>query len=488
MKHFIRPFLHAAVLACVVCTARGAIVINEFMYDDLVGGTTDDREFVELYNSGPDAVEIGDWTLGRSDQNGAKAPIAIPSGTILQPGAYWVIGQNGVPNLNQPIGTFLENDNETIELYDTTLALIDAVLYEGNKGSTFVSQGSPLQFQVGSPYFGNHQGVDVADFRTLTTVARHVNGRDTNNNGRDFGLRLSTPGASNNAGGTITHYSAPNVEALNDGDIVAGLSGSFVGARAFTPSMVTPGLNPKAIPAPAGATKAIIAWDHAGGGNGVVSDAVFNNGGSFAIQVYLDTDNMPLSTNAVGATFRSTEETFFGIGSIDAFTNFADISGAMGLGSGDVGPNGASGVHWYYEKAGETSAGAGDVSEKLYLVEANDGGPNNADGPFGLDWTVLAEIDLTNTPSGWFTLAIAIAPDGTGTAIFDSQSFNFTTIPGLVGEFSVGYRENTQEGSVGVASFTRPATYAELVIPEPGTASLWGLGVAALGIRRRRGA
>src|SRR5688500_10276904 len=152
---------------------------------------------------------------------------------------------------------------------------------------------------------------------------------------------------SNNVAGTISDYNAPNVEALNDGDIVAGLSGSFVGARAITPTVATPGLNPNAIPAPAGGTKAIIAWDHSGGGNGTTSDAVFGNGGSFAIQVYLDTNNLPLGNNANGT--RGSEETFFGIGSIDAFTNLADISGFVGLGGGDVGPNGASGIHWYYE-------------------------------------------------------------------------------------------------------------------------------------------
>jgi hypothetical protein len=479
MKHFVRPFLRAAVLACTLSVARGAIVINEFQYDD---SSTDDREFVELYNSGSEPVNIGSWSLTGSNLATPNVTV-IPTGTILQPGAFWVIGQDGVPNLNQSVSSFLEDSNESIELYDAAATLVDAVVYEGNKGTAFVTAGSPLQAQMTSPYFGNHQGIETPDVFLMTTVGRHIDGRDSNNNGRDFGLRPSTPGMSNNAGGIITHYSAPNVEALNDGEIVAELSGSFVKARVITPTVATPGLNPNPIPAPVGGTKAIVAWDQSGGGNGTVSDAVFANGGSFAIQVYLDTENLPLGNNTNGT--RGAEETFFGIGSIDAFTNFADISGAAGLGGGDVGPNGASGIHWYYEKVSESFVGAGDVSEKLYLVDANDGGPNNADGPFGLDWTVIATIDLSNTPSGWFNLAISINPDGTGSAIFDSQSFEFTTIPGFTGEFAIGYRENTLDGTIGVPSYLRPPTFAEL-IPEPGTAALWGIGAAGLAWRRRR--
>src|SRR5688500_15296421 len=99
MKHFVRPFLRAAVLACSACSVNAAIVINEFLYDDLVGGATDDREFVELYNSGPDPVNIGDWTLTGSNLATGNTTV-IPTNTILQPGAFWVIGQTGVPNLN----------------------------------------------------------------------------------------------------------------------------------------------------------------------------------------------------------------------------------------------------------------------------------------------------------------------------------------------------------------------------------------------------
>ena len=484
MIQFRATFLRLGAAACLASIGNAAIVINEFQYDDTVG-TADDREFVEIYNSGNDPVDIGGWILGGADPAGPNTATVIPTGTMLGAGSFWVIGQTGVPNVNQVVTSIFENDNETLELYDTSSNLVDAVLYEGNKGTGFVVPTSQLDLQIGNTwgYFGNHQGVDTTNFRTLTTVARHVDGRDTNNNGRDFGLRPSTPGASNHAAGIMTSYSAPNVDQSADGTLVGSLTGSFVGARVITPGVASPGLNPNAIPAAPGTTKAIIAYDNAGGGNAVVSNQVYTNGGSFMVQVYLDTNDLPVSTNSTGGTIgRGVEETFFGIGSIDALMNFADLSGFAGLPPSDIGPNGASGVHWYYEKVGESFTGAGDVSEKLYLVDAGDSGPANVDGVLGFDWTILATIDLSTTNSGWFTLGIFIAPDGTGAAIFGEQVFQFTTTAGLTGEFSVGYRENTTDLGVGVPAYLRPPTFA---VPEPAIASLFGLGAVALTVRRR---
>jgi Lamin Tail Domain/PEP-CTERM motif len=469
-----------AVLTTCISTLQAQVVINEFMYDDT---GTDDREFVELYNAGPASVDIGNWVLSGRDPSGANAAVTIPAGTMLAPGGFWVIGNALVPNVNQVVGAnAFENDNETLELSDSAATLIDAVLYEGNNTAAITLP--PLQAaQIGSFYWPNHQGIDIgATGLTLTSVGRFINGRDTNNNGRDFGMRPGTPGTSNSVG-VITNYAAPNVDAQADGATVSGTVGSFVSPRVFSPGVVSAALNPNAIPAPIGFNKAIIAWDQSGGGNGSISEAIFSNGGSFSLQVYFDTSNLPLSTNATGVPFRGSEETFFGIGSTDAFTNLSDISGGVNLNTSTVSANGATGIHWYYEKVGETGAGLGDVSEKLYLVDANDGGQSNADGPGGLDWTVLATIDLSSTPSGWYKLSLSIAPDGQGVAMFDNQTFNFTTVAGLVGEFSVGYRENTQDGAITVPGYLRPATYA---VPEPGTFGLLGLAGVLAGIRRRR--
>jgi Lamin Tail Domain len=468
-----------AALALCTCTVRAQVVINEFQYDDLPN--PDDREFVELYNSGLSSVDIGNWVLGGRDVGAIHPSVTIPAGTLLAPGAYYVIGQSGVPNVNLVSSVLLEDSNETLELTDSIGTLIDAVFYEGNKGP--IPLTPELTAQIGSPYWGNHQGVEIGSFQTQTTVGRHIDGRDTNNNGRDFGLRPSTPGTSNHAAGIVTSYSPPNVDVIADGIVVAGTSGSFVQPRVFTPGVVTPGLNLNAIPAPVGRSKAITAWDNAGGGNGSVNNTVFGNGGSFAMQVYLDTVDLPVSTGASGP-FRGAEETFFGIGSIDAFTNLANLSGTVAATGASTGANGATGIHWYYEKVGETSPGFADVSEILYLIDANDGGDSNVNSGNPLDWIIIAMIDLSNSPSGWHNLSLSIAPNGQGVAMYDNQTFNFTTMAGLVGEFSVGYRENTGNETTGTPSYLRPPTFAE--IPEPGTFGLLGVAGTLLGLRHRR--
>src|SRR4051794_40126118 len=96
--------------------SRAAVVINELVYDD---GVTDDREFVELYNNGLSPVGIGGWTLGGQDQVAPNSTVTITTGTTINPGGFYVIGQTGVLNVNQIVTGltgFWENDGETLEL------------------------------------------------------------------------------------------------------------------------------------------------------------------------------------------------------------------------------------------------------------------------------------------------------------------------------------------------------------------------------------
>ena len=95
MKRKLLPVVLLSVTLQIPSTSGFAqVVINEFQYDD---DSTDDREFVELYNAGGLAVDIGNWSVGGRDASGNNTFVNIPGGTMLASGAYYVIGQVNVP-------------------------------------------------------------------------------------------------------------------------------------------------------------------------------------------------------------------------------------------------------------------------------------------------------------------------------------------------------------------------------------------------------
>ena len=550
------------VLSSCASLARADVVINEVLYDD---GGTDDREFAELYNNGTEPVDIGGWTLGGQDITGANPSTTIPASTVLAAGATWVIGDPNVTNVDQTItaNSFFENDAETLELRNSAGVLQDAVVYETNKGSTTASTGygtlpADVAAQVGggasSPgIWGNHQTNDAGASPlngTLSSLARYVDGRDTNNNGRDFGLRPPTPGANNNPL-NVTSYTVPDVSSQSPGTSLTNWGSAFAPPRVIQPT-VADVLNPNAITAPpTGSDRALVEWDTTGGGNAGSAPETFNQPGkaSFDIYAYLDTNDLPVMSNSAGTQFTGSEVTVYTIGGIDALNNLTDLSGATTI--GNASGNGTTGVAWVYEKVGLGAApGNTPVSEKLFLVDANDGGDSAIGG--GMDWTILATVDLSSTPSGWHRLSISIGSNpgdynnngivdagdyvvwrkaaatdtlpndptpgvvdasdygvwrshfgntgGSGVAMFDDQTFSFTTEP-FVGAFGVAYRENTQLGADTTPdAIMRPATFVQYgpampgsgsslngaAVPEPGTLVLAIASVLAAGFVRPR--
>lgn len=457
------------------------ILINEIVYDD---GGTDDREFVELYNAGANAVDISGWQLRSSDTvappGDNNGDVTIPANTTLNPGAYYVIGYATVPNVNQIISGstgFLENDQEISELLDATGAVRDAVVYERNKGAVAVAT-------TRGALWGNYTHSDGGPGLTISSMGRWLNGVDSLNNGRDFGMRAATPGTSNTTAGFNNTYTPPSVNASGTGTTIPGYAASFVAPRVIEPTVVDIN-NLNAIPNPPnGETKVHTMFDPSGGGDASSLETTMAGGGSFDLYAYLDTNDIPINVNTSGTQFRGSEITVYGIGSADPFTNLTDLTGDIQLGAANLSANGVTGVAWVYEKAGLT--GSTGVSEKLHLVDANDGGNSNATHASGLDWTILATIDLSSSPSDWYRLAISIDAAGNGTAIFGTQSIPFVTAAGLNGAFSVGYRENLNlaSGASGVPGYVRPATWT--FVPEPTSAVSIIAGIAILLAARRK--
>jgi hypothetical protein len=319
-------------------------------------------------------------------------------------------------------------------------------------------------------------------------LARYVDGRDTNNNGRDFGARPNTPGTTNNPINN-TYYKPPDISSATVGTALPGFAFVFVPPKVINPT-VADANNPNVIPPPPSSPdRAIIAWDPTGGGNAVSSAETFATAQSkFDLYTYFDTRPLPQMSNSTGTLFRGSEISIYGIGNIDAMastTDMTDLSGQVGVPDTTIG---TTGIAWVYEKVAAPNPNnppgpTNMVSEMLYLVDAKDGGDAGQGGSRPLYWTILAQIDLSSAASSWFRLGIDIDSLGNGVARFGDQLFNFTTAL-QNGAFSVAYRENTQIGTNGVpGQYLRPPTFAD--VPEPAAQVLMVIGLLALAAARR---
>lgn len=456
MKRFAFASLAGALLVG-TCFAQGRIVINEFQYDD---SGTDDKEFVELYNAGDQPVDISGWVLAAGDLatlTDNNADYTIPGGTTLQPGQYYVLGSAVVPNVNQIVGVnnIWENDNEWLALKDTAGNIIDALAYETNKGSNF-----PAGHFEGLGLWGNFTSIDgdaAGTDLTFQSMSRWEDGYDTNNNGRDFALKIWTPGSNNNP---TAAPSLPRSYDFDDnfmGAMVPDFTGAFRNPRYIDPTAMDDFVlyNPNIIPASPQGGNAMCMWDWAGGGNAAATDFHFTGALGAEMWVYLDTAlhaGTDLESWAVGIL--GTTETFYNL-------PFINPTSACAI----------TGLAWVWNKSSTENA--------LRLVDAKNGGNS---GNVGTVWSVLGTIDLTSMASGWYRLRIE-AQGSVVRGIFGGtygSTADGTPICGIVddvsnrhGQFYLGFRE-----LVGSNLATNPPRIDRLTLyaPAAGTGDVNGDG------------
>ena len=432
-----------AAMSIIAGPVAAQVVINELVKEERTAGsggvTPDRREFVELYNAGATAVDISNWSIVRWDYmaDGPGLPnITVPAGSTIQPNDFFVIGgvPAQVPNVDYTpdAGTDLFPDVAAyaLELRDASSVLVDAVAYDVWQAGIFPPTAEQ-QAQIGQGFHGqllsmNH---NVAGPNSRVSWSRYRDGRDTNNNGRDFGIQPLTPGASNDLPLNESH-TVPDVDALATGTQLSQYHASFVLPRAIEPGVVS-GANPRAIPASPQGGKAIVAWDETGGGNTAYSKELVN---SYDVYAYLDTT--PLGV-AVSTNDEEWETSMYGIGSADAFFGNPDPTGGIFV-SGTITQNASTGIAWMYQQYENPVLPEFDFS-RLVLLDMGDGGNSLAEAG---EWNVIQTIDMSTVPSGWYRLGLDYDPTtGDVTATFDDQKFMFNTATGLLGSFFVGYRE-----------------------------------------------
>jgi len=170
--------------------APEGLKINEIDYDQ---ASTDTGEFVEIFNSGTEAVDLGGFELRLVNGTGGGASIyatiTLPDNTLAA-GDFFVVCANSAatPNCDldvSPDTNLIQNgapDAVAIATQESA-ALVDTLSYEGVTGAPYTENtGVGLE---------DDPGVDFAG------LSRRPDGTDTDNNASDFDLVCVTPGEPN---------------------------------------------------------------------------------------------------------------------------------------------------------------------------------------------------------------------------------------------------------------------------------------------------
>ena len=174
-----------------------ALVINEIDYDQ---PGSDTAEFVEIYNTGPDPVDLFEYRL--EFWNGASNTLynAFSLVGILAPGDFHVVCASAttVPNCDQdvsPDSNLIQNGAPDAVVLTRLTVIIDAVSYEGD---------------VPGYVEGSGAGADTA--APFESINRYPDGVDTDDNSADFHLRCATPGEPNAPAGLVCEDPVPTDE------------------------------------------------------------------------------------------------------------------------------------------------------------------------------------------------------------------------------------------------------------------------------------
>jgi hypothetical protein len=163
----------------------GDVVLNELFPNP--AGADDDAEWVELYNAGPSAVALAGWTL-RWGTSALSAEASLGA-VDLPPGGFLVVGGplSGAAVTIEGLGMGnASGSGDAVALDDCAGRRVDTVVYGPDNRDGFVDDaGVEATSQAPSP-------------RDDTSIARRIDGLDTDRAGDDFVLlEVPTPGASN---------------------------------------------------------------------------------------------------------------------------------------------------------------------------------------------------------------------------------------------------------------------------------------------------
>lgn len=173
-------------IECGAANCRPTLVINEIDYDQET--IPDAAEFIELKNTGPGPLNLGDFdvVLVNGFDDSIYHTIDLPD-VELAAGNYFVICANSatVPNCDLDVSPdidLIQNDAPDAVAIVRGMEVIDALSYEG---------------LVDDPY-NEGDGITLSDPAVFELgLSRYPDGTDTDDSASDFSRRCTTPGQSN---------------------------------------------------------------------------------------------------------------------------------------------------------------------------------------------------------------------------------------------------------------------------------------------------
>lgn len=119
----------------------GNVLISEILYN--AEGSDTGKEFIELYNSTPNDVDLKDWSLKSSSNSLTKIGSLSEDFLIIKSGGFFLVGlnsYNGTPTADVKRSASLPNTATTISLFNASNNLIEEISYNNS-----VSEGQSFE-------------------------------------------------------------------------------------------------------------------------------------------------------------------------------------------------------------------------------------------------------------------------------------------------------------------------------------------------------
>ena len=193
LRRSLRRLLPMASAVLLATGAQASVVISQVYGGGGNAGATLQHDFIEIFNRGSTAVNIGGWSVQYASASGTSWQVtAIPASTTLQPGQYLLIRQAAgtggtVPVVGDVTGTIaMAGANGKVALANVSTALSGAV-------PTTTAVQDIVSYGASTPTEGSPTGA----LSNTTAALRKAGGcTDTNDNSLDFTVEAPAPRSS----------------------------------------------------------------------------------------------------------------------------------------------------------------------------------------------------------------------------------------------------------------------------------------------------